>query len=247
VTIHASWATPGADIYLVPTQEARHALEKCKIPSSKIIDTGFPIHPKFALCDLDQQQARQQLSIDNNRFTILATGGGVGAGNMNDWINAMEKHCSNAQILVVTGNNKALFQELQKRRTHSLGLHAYGFVNNMETLMAASDVIVSKAGPGTIMEGVSMKRPLIITEAVGLQETGNIDYVKQNNLGYHCSNPVDACEIINTIASRPYDDSAYHNKAIVFDGAMRIAQIIFQHIDARNSEPQKDSKASLGA
>jgi Monogalactosyldiacylglycerol synthase (EC 2.4.1.46) len=35
--------------------------------------------------------------------------------------------------------------------------------------MAASDIVISKAGPGTLMEALVMRRPVIVTQAVGMQ------------------------------------------------------------------------------
>lgn len=251
VTIHASWATPGADLYLVPTEEAFYSLMRYGIPSNRIIYTGFPIHPKFVQRDISQDQARQELGVELDRYTVLITGGGVGAGNMAEWVTALENECADKQILVVTGNNKQLYQELLKRKNSSRHIHVYGFVNNMETLMAASDIVVSKAGPGTIMEGVAMKRPLIITEAVGIQETGNIDYIENNRLGYYCPTPKKACKTINEVASRGIYTSAGNNKTVITTGSRRIADIIMQQINtetaARGSMPPKDQNIFRGA
>lgn len=236
VTIHASWASPGADLYLVPTQEARQALLRHGVAADKIVYTGFPIHPKFANNSLTQQQARQELSLPPGKFTLLMTGGGVGAGNLNEWVAALETQCSDKQILVVTGNNKKLYHSLTKRQSQSDRLCVYGFVRNMETLMAASDVVISKAGPGTIMESIASNRPIIITEAVGLQETGNIDYVLNNKLGYYCPDPLAACTTINQMACQPHHHAnAYCNEPVIKDGSRQIADIIMQHVSVSES------------
>ena len=58
--------------------------------------------------------------------------------------------------------------------------------------MSACDVVVTKAGPGTIMEAVALGKPLILTGAVGLQEEGNIGFVTEAQLGVFCPNPVQA-------------------------------------------------------
>lgn len=230
VTIHASWATPGADIYLVPTQEAFQSLIKYGIPYSQIIYTGFPVHPKFTNRNLSKKQACRELGINNESFTVLLTGGGVGAGNMSDWVHTLETQCPDKQILVITGNNKELYNELKNRKFQSDRLHVYGFVNNMETLMAASDVIVSKAGPGTLMEGVTMKKKLIVTEAVGIQESGNIDFINKNQLGYHCPTPIEACTIINQIANSASYGNLIYNDTIPINGSQNIADIILDTI-----------------
>lgn len=251
VTIHASWATPGADLYLVPTQEACNSLVKYGIPGSRIIYSGFPIHPKFVHSELTQDQTRQELGIESNRYTVLLTGGGVGAGNMGEWLAALENECRGKQILVVTGNNRDLYDELVKRKRYTDHLHVYGFVSNMETLMTASDVVVSKAGPGTIMEGVAMNRPLIITAAVGIQETGNIEYVRKNRLGHYCPSPLEACKTINLLAEKANDigRNVCERETVVTDGSRHIADIILQQLKAGTAiaDPLKQESNSLGA
>lgn len=225
VTIHASWATPGADLYLVPTAEAAEALHEYGIPVNRIVKTGFPIHPKHQQNKLTQSQARKVLDLKDSSFTVLFTGGGVGAGSMDEWVNCLETQCFGKQILVVTGKNKALYNKLRNRNLPST--RVYGFVDNMEVLMAASNVIITKAGPGTIMESVVMHRPLIVTEAVGIQETGNIDFVTRNQLGYYCNDPLLACQKINELAAEPCSDVIF-NQDIISNGSMRIAEIIVQ-------------------
>jgi 1,2-diacylglycerol 3-beta-galactosyltransferase len=230
-TIHASWATPGADLYLVPTEEAYSALIRHGIAPSQILLTGFPIHPKFCHSPAPRTEIRRQLGIDPEKFSVLLTGGGVGAGNMTEWIKEFMKNCRGKQLLVVTGRNQALFNQLQALKSRFESLYVYGFVDNMETLMAASDAIISKAGPGTIMEAVALQRPLILTEAVGIQETGNIDFVVNNRLGYFCPDPRQGCQIINTLAMRA-DFVFPADKILPTNGSLRIADMITQYLPA---------------
>lgn len=232
VTLHASWATPGADLYLAPTVEAANSLHKYGVPAHRIVNTGFPIHPKYQSGRLTQSQARKELGLASSRFMILFTGGGVGAGNMGEWVSALEKQCIDKQILVITGKNRDLYREL-KSKDNPGHVHVYGFVDNMEVMMAASDIIVTKAGPGTIMEGAAMNRPLIITEAVGIQETGNIDYVRRNQLGHYCPVPDLACNVINEAAANGLTgDKLVNHKDVMTNGSLHIAKIILDQASA---------------
>lgn len=231
ITIHAAWASPGADLYLVPTPEAARLLTKYKIPPQRIFHAGFPVHPKFLQNKLSKVQARQKLGLHSDCFTIMLTGGGVGAGSMEEWVQMLQNRCAGKQLLVITGNNKKLYQTLHQRQATPL-LHLYGFVQNMELMMAASDLIITKAGPGTILEGIAMSRPLIITGAIGIQETGNIDYVRRHRFGYYCPTPAQACKTINEIDAGLDLNSlnpALPNTTIV-DGSAMIADIILQQV-----------------
>lgn len=228
VTLHASWATPGADLYLAPTANAVQALKKFGIPAAKIVLSGFPVHPKFEY-QPDRQQYRQELDILPDRITILLTGGGVGAGNMLDWVTVLQAGCPHCQFIVVTGNNKALYARLNEANYPSSRLKVLGFIDNMEKLMAASDIVITKAGPGTIMEAVTIGRPLIVTGAVGIQESGNINYVCQNGLGYYCATPAAACRRILEITSGETAGLACGKQHGPAGGAEEIADIILRN------------------
>ena len=184
VSLHASWTYPGVDLCTVPTDEALSVMLKRHMRPERMIRTGFPVHPKFVRHAPSMAQARQALGLDPNRFTILLTSGGVGSGHLGELVIALERAYPGRQLLVVTGKNRALHQQLvsQGRPPQS---YIYGFVNNMEVLMAASDLVVTKAGPGTVMEALVMQRPVVVTEAVGMQERGNIDFVLNHELGYY--------------------------------------------------------------
>lgn len=185
VSLHAAWTYPGVDLALVPTDEAYTLMYRRGMRPSKLQRTGFPVHPKFADYAGDRAAARAELGLDPERFTILLTAGGVGSGRLGELVRAMERAYPDRQLLVVTGKNRALRDELTQggRPANS---HIYGFVQNMEALMAASDIVVTKAGPGTLMEALVMRKPVIVTEAVGMQEQGNIDFVLNYELGMFC-------------------------------------------------------------
>jgi len=58
-----------------------------------------------------------------------------------------------------------------------------GFVSKMAEYMVASDVLVSKAGPGTISEAASLSLPVMLTSFLPGQEEGNIDFVIKGGFG----------------------------------------------------------------
>jgi 1,2-diacylglycerol 3-beta-galactosyltransferase len=59
----------------------------------------------------------------------------------------------------------------------------------MPTLMAAADILVTKAGPGTISEACIAGVPIVLGGAVPGQEEGNITYVVRNDAGVWAPSP----------------------------------------------------------
>lgn len=231
VSLHAAWADPEVELCIVPTDEAYERQQRRNLPPAKLVRTGFPVHPKFAAYSGDKQTARAGLGLETDTPSLLVTGGGVGSGNVRAITQELRRAYPTFQILVVTGKNAALRAELE-----GLGLgplvHIYGFVGNMEVLMAASDIIVTKAGPGTLMEALVMRRPVIVTEAVGMQEQGNIDFVLNHELGAFCPT-IDrlAPAIEELLQPETYAATvARLHDAVPSDGALQIARILLEQV-----------------
>jgi UDP:flavonoid glycosyltransferase YjiC (YdhE family) len=129
-----------------------------------------------------------------------------------------------------------------KAELEKLGLgehvHIYGFVNNMEELMGASDLVITKAGPGTLMEALVIGRPVIVTEAIGMQERGNIDFVLNHELGAFCPTTDRIVPAVGEIMQpETYAATvARLRDAVPRDGATEIAQLL---IDRLRSIPPK--------
>jgi UDP-N-acetylglucosamine:LPS N-acetylglucosamine transferase len=248
VSLHAAWADPDAELCIVPTDEAFRRLCQKGMCEGKLQRTGFPVHPKFCAYTRSKHEARAALGIACDPFTVLITSGGVGAGNLRELTLALEQAYPQLQFLVITGKNAALRNELCAMQLGP-NVHIYGFVPNMEEFMAASDIIVTKAGPGTLMEALAMRRPVIVTEAVGMQERGNIDFVLNHELGAFCPT-ID--RIIPAVAELMEPDSyaattARLLHAVPNDGAMQIAQLLIEqaqlappHLRRRLALPQLD-------
>lgn len=231
VSLHSSWADPGAELCIVPTEEAYQLLLRRGFPQEKLLRTGFPVHPKFANYEGTRSAARLALGIALEPFTVLVTSGGVGSGQLRDLVLTLDQTYPELQLLVVTGKNAALRAELEALNLRP-SIHIYGFVDNMEQLMAASDIVVTKAGPGTLMEALVMRRPVLVTEAVGMQERGNIDFVLNHELGAFCPTPERIVQAIaDLMEPATYEGTvARLADAVPREGAVQIAQILLEQL-----------------
>lgn len=62
-----------------------------------------------------------------------------------------------------------------------------GFLTNIADYMVAADILISKAGPGTISEAAALSLPIMLTSFLPGQEEGNVDYVVEGGFGAYCS------------------------------------------------------------
>ena len=226
VSIHASWATNRADHYLLPTPQAVQRILQLGVDQTKIAMTGFPVHPRFLAPLPDIVSARQLLDLPVDRFTVLLTSGGAGGGQVERLVDQLERHCPECTLLVVTGRNQALYQRLNERDAATPNTRVYQFVDNMEILMAACDVVVTKAGPGTIMEAATLGKAILLTGAVGLQEEGNIGFVINSNLGAYCPAPLNVAQAVAKMSAERKQRRPNRSYSMMGAGTDCIAQAL---------------------
>ena len=197
ISVHHAWYAPGACGYIVPTEQARALYLKRGLDPNKVHVLGMPIDPKFTLPLPGKQELRQKLGLDPHMPTVLLVGGGDGAGGLRSAVQAISHARLPVQLLVITGRNKRLFVHLQRLRSElKVPIRIFGFVNNMPEMMRASDVIITKAGPGSICEALACDLPIILSGFVPGQEEGNVTFVTENGAGVLARDPV---EMVNAL------------------------------------------------
>ncbi len=244
ISLHTSWIHPKVDLYFVPTSAAFEFATFNGISPKSIKLVSFPVHPKFHRCNPSKVSAMRVLGIDEARFTILITGGGVAIGHFKNLISKLEDTFPTAQLLVIAGKNRKAYYHLGER--HKPNSHFYGYVDNMETFMMASDVVISKAGPSTIMEAATLRRPLIVTKAVGKQEHGNINFILENHLGVVCPSSAQVIDAVSSLIRRTHyeKESLLTFPDFTCQGSMEIAQVILQQL-TRGHQPIADCSGSV--
>jgi 1,2-diacylglycerol 3-beta-galactosyltransferase len=73
-----------------------------------------------------------------------------------------------------------------------------GFVTDMPEYMVAADILVSKAGPGTIAEAASVGLPVMMTSFLPGQEAGNVDVVLEGGFGQYQKRPAEIAKVVRS-------------------------------------------------
>jgi len=195
VSIHPLWICPRATCCLVPTETAGNFAVKFGMPPEKVEVCGQPVRLKFMMMPADKTAVRQQLGLDMYRRTILIMGGGEGFGPVFDIARTLAQWVPQAQLLVVAGRNKSLKEKLESV-DWEIPTHIYGFVDNMPELMRASDILITKAGPGTISEAFIAGLPPLISGYIPGQEKGNVTYVQKHQAGAYAETPQEIAKLV---------------------------------------------------
>lgn len=190
VSGHAAWYAAKADLCVVPTEPARQQALRYGYPTDRVRVVGLPVAARFSAPLGDKAALKAKLGWSIDRPTILLVGGGEGMGPLYEITAAITAAGLPGDLAVIAGRNQALLERLQTTAWPGPSrVHAYGFVREMPDFMRAADVLVTKAGPGTICEGFIAGLPLILYSRIPGQETGNVRYVIKEGAGVWAPSP----------------------------------------------------------
>jgi len=184
VTTHAFWYDPGVDRCLVPTLAAYRRGLSFGLAPAQLRVTGLPVHPRFLDGLQAKDTARRDLGLHATLPIVLLVGGGDGMGPVHRIACELNARRLPMQLVIVAGRNKTLQHRLRAMRWNQ-PTRVFPFVHTMPELMAAADILVTKAGPSTICEACAAGLPLILSGAVPGQEDGNVAYVLQHQAGVY--------------------------------------------------------------
>lgn len=188
--VNGFWVHPAVDFYLVAHPAVTAKLrERYGVPEERIHCTGIPIDPDFSRPRPEKSTLRSRVGWDPDSFTVLLMGGGVGLGPLEECIRHFQLDMPEAQLVVVTGKNRALYRRLQARFSHRENTHIYGFVNRMANMMGAADLIVSKPGGLTSSEALATGLPLLICRPIPGQEERNSRFLVRHRVALRQDQP----------------------------------------------------------
>ncbi len=176
-TVHPFWESTDMDFYVTADSLLDNQMRRKGIPQSKILPYGIPISRKF-LKKISKENARSQLHLDNRR-TILIMMGSMGYGNLVKQLEAIDALDIDFQVLCVCGRNEKMKRDID-RHMWNKKIITYGFVDNIDILMDASDCIITKPGGLTTSELLAKRLPAIIMNPIPGQEDRNMEFLVNN-------------------------------------------------------------------
>jgi len=174
-TIHPYWIHPETDYFIIPTEKLVFDAEMKGVPREKIKPLGIPVRPQFART-LNKEEVRMKLGLDE-RPTVLVMGGGLGLGAVHETVATLLAISHEIQVLAVTGQNQKLFNQLDLLARQDDRLRVFGFVENVDEMMAAADLIVTKPGGLTTAEVLARQLPMVIVDPLPGQEDRNTEFL----------------------------------------------------------------------
>ena len=141
-------------------------------PAENIIKTGNPIRKESVDIAGKKLQALELLKLSGDKKTILVTGGSLGARTLNNSVMAGLDKIIAADVQVIWQTGKFYYKSIIEKlgEDYNPNIRIMEFVNRMDLAYAAADIIVSRAGAGTIAELCVVKKPVILVPSPNVAE-----------------------------------------------------------------------------
>nr|MBA3248290.1 glycosyltransferase [Pyrinomonadaceae bacterium] len=157
------WACDDVRLYLVATEEAKQQLIDYGVAPERIKVSGMPVHPKFEMPDeRTAQAARSALGLDPEKFTVFVNAGWAGGGNIPEIFRELVRGDLDVQAIFLAGKNEELRVEAESLAARAkFPVKVIGYSEQVEQLMHAASVMVSKLGGLTTFEALACRVPII--------------------------------------------------------------------------------------
>jgi hypothetical protein len=203
------WIEAGVDGVIVGSAEAAAQARAIGLPEERIHRvSGMVLHPRFYGRDggAARGRARAELGVPEEAFTAMLLFGGKGSAEIEPLARALLAADPALHVIAACGDNPGLLARLAPLAAAGAPrLHPLGFTDRVADYMAASDVLVTKPGPGSLAEAFHRGLPVVVADNRRTipMERFNARYVAENELGVVVRRWSDAPAAVLALARDP--------------------------------------------
>ncbi|MGI9610148.1 MAG: MGDG synthase family glycosyltransferase [Acidimicrobiia bacterium] len=179
---HSSWILSDVDGYFVAWEGVAEVLESWGVPADTITVSGIPVRPEIE-APKSPEKMRLKHGIGSDGPVVLAIASGIDVDRFGTVIEQLAARLDTGAIVVVAGRNDEIQQKLAELEPQGVELHRLGFVDYMDDLVAASDLVISKSGGLITTEVLARGVPLVVLDPFPGQEEWNADYISGTGAG----------------------------------------------------------------
>lgn len=139
-------------------------------PADRIIKTGNPVRADLLNVGISQAEAKKELGFDPEKPLVLVVGGSLGARTINESITPALDRFVKAGASVMWQTGKLYADECVPMAAGHNGIEAMPFISRMDLAYRAADIVVSRAGAGTISELQLLGKPSVLVPSPNVAE-----------------------------------------------------------------------------
>ncbi|MFL9830543.1 undecaprenyldiphospho-muramoylpentapeptide beta-N-acetylglucosaminyltransferase [Flavobacterium sp. ST-87] len=137
-------------------------------PKEKMILTGNPVRQDLIAIESKRTEAIEYFKLDSKKKTLLVLGGSLGARRINQLIEKELKNIISQGVQIVWQCGKLYFEEYKKYNSENVQVVA--FIEKMDFVYAAADIIISRAGASSVSELCIVGKPVIFIPSPNVAE-----------------------------------------------------------------------------
>jgi processive 1,2-diacylglycerol beta-glucosyltransferase len=229
---HPFWAHPDVARTFVGNDLTKEMLISHGVDAARIQVTGIPVDPGLTVAK-DGARIRTQRDLGaGSVVTLIASG--LDGGMVRRLVEGLLRRPISGTLLVVTGRSPDVQKSLEELpASPTLAVRVLGFIDYLDDLIAASDLVVSKAGGLITSEVMARATPLLVIDPVPGQEEFNADYVAGSGVGTQARVPDSAPYMVELMLRDPERLATMRARASEFGrprAALDVADIVLQDI-----------------
>ncbi len=183
ITINSLWYSGHSDRFLVPNQVTARVMEEAGVSQDLLRVTGFPVPALF------ENLRGERTGPGPSRLPkvlFLVNPGQKNAAEILKHLGEVE----GIELSAACGRDEELRAALQKiASTFDHPIKIEGWMDNLPERMAASHLVIAKAGGATVQECLAAATPLIMSQVIPGQEEGNAELLTTENCGCTATSP----------------------------------------------------------
>ncbi len=137
-------------------------------PEDKIVKTGNPVRGDLVTNNVTKKEALVYYQLDENKPTLVVLGGSLGARRINQLIEKELRFFNDLGIQVLWQCGKLYYNEYKKYQSETVKV--FDFLNKMDFTYAAADIVISRAGAGSVSELCIVGKPVIFIPSPNVAE-----------------------------------------------------------------------------
>ena len=141
-------------------------------PKDKIKLTGNPVRQNLLEATITHDDAVRTFGLDPNKKTALIVGGSLGARTLNESMLQAWDTLKEANVQIIWQTGKYYYEQIttQLRGRELPNVHVCDFISNMDAAYAAADLVISRAGAGSISEFCLLGKAVILVPSPNVSE-----------------------------------------------------------------------------
>lgn len=223
--VHRQWIPPLVDLHCVPAESVRVELIARGIAPDRVLASGLPVRAEFEH-PTDPSSARRALGLDLERPVVLAMAGAFGwTGNLPAATGVLRDLPVPLQALIVAGHDGALRARLKESvRGAGRRVRVLGYTDKLRQLMAAADLLVTKAGGVSLAEAIACDLPVVCFGSLPGHERRNERFIVGAGGALRARSAVELAAVVRRTLTEPglLTDLAKRMREIRRPGAARV-------------------------